>query len=211
MGRFLFSGDDVFKPIAALSGGERGRVALAKLALGGSNLLLLDEPTNHLDIPSQEVLEAVLADFEGTVLIVSHDRYLIRALATQIWAVDVPRDSDEREMVVYEGPYEEYLAWRDGTAMPSEPEPTPPPVEDTAPPRNDKPVMSKYERNRRLAQVEETIHKLEIQMVNLSGELATASESGDVDAVSWLGEDYANTEEQLNALMAEWEALLAEQ
>src|SRR5690606_24596951 len=74
---FLFTGDDVFKPISALSGGERGRVALAKLALSGANLLLLDEPTNHLDIPSQEILEAVLADYNGTILLISHDRYLI--------------------------------------------------------------------------------------------------------------------------------------
>ena len=88
LAKFLFSGDDVFKKVAVLSGGERGRVALAKLALAGANLLLLDEPTNHLDIPSQEVLQPVLADFPGTILLVSHDRYLIDALATQIWSVE---------------------------------------------------------------------------------------------------------------------------
>ncbi|MCA9909100.1 MAG: ABC-F family ATP-binding cassette domain-containing protein, partial [Anaerolineae bacterium] len=74
LGQFLFSGDDVFRPISSLSGGERGRVALAKLALSDANLLLLDEPTNHLDIESQEILQNVLADFDGTILIVSHDR-----------------------------------------------------------------------------------------------------------------------------------------
>ena len=79
LGRFLFSGDDVFRPISSLSGGERGRVALAKLALQGANLLLLDEPTNHLDIDSQEVLQGVLALFDGTILLVSHDRYLVDA------------------------------------------------------------------------------------------------------------------------------------
>src|SRR5690606_1495346 len=74
LAQYLFTGDDVFRPISTLSGGERGRVALAKLALSGANLLLLDEPTNHLDIDSQEVLQPVLDDFPGTVLLVSHDR-----------------------------------------------------------------------------------------------------------------------------------------
>src|SRR5690606_23603614 len=74
LGQFLFQGDDVFRPISTLSGGERGRVALAKLALAGANFLMLDEPTNHLDIASQEILQNVLAGFEGTILLVSHDR-----------------------------------------------------------------------------------------------------------------------------------------
>jgi ATP-binding cassette subfamily F protein 3 len=87
LGRFLFSGDDVFKQIANLSGGERGRVALAVLALQGANFLLLDEPTNQLDIQSQEMLEQVLDRFDGTILFVSHDRYFIDALATQVWVV----------------------------------------------------------------------------------------------------------------------------
>src|SRR4030042_6867274 len=88
LARFLFTGEDAFKPVAVLSGGERGRLALAKLALDGANLLLLDEPTNHLDIPSQEILQEVLDEFKGTILLVSHDRYLIDALATQIWEID---------------------------------------------------------------------------------------------------------------------------
>jgi len=87
--------------VAVLSGGERGRLALAKLSLTDANLLLLDEPTNHLDIPSQEILQAVLADFGGTILLVSHDRYLIDALGTQIWEID-PRAAS---MIVFEGMY----------------------------------------------------------------------------------------------------------
>ncbi|MGB9673944.1 MAG: ribosomal protection-like ABC-F family protein, partial [Anaerolineales bacterium] len=87
LARFQFYGDDAYKKVAVLSGGERGRLALAKLSLSDANLLLLDEPTNHLDIPSQEILQAVLADYNGTILLVSHDRYLIDALATQIWEV----------------------------------------------------------------------------------------------------------------------------
>ena len=92
LGRFLFSGDDVYKQISQLSGGERSRVALAKLTMENANFLLLDEPTNHLDILSQEVLEDVLTSFPGTILFVSHDRYLIDALATHVWAVEKGAD-----------------------------------------------------------------------------------------------------------------------
>jgi ATP-binding cassette subfamily F protein 3 len=85
---YLFRGDDVFKQVGGLSGGERGRLALAMLALHGANLLLLDEPTNHLDIQAQEALEQVLAEFGGTILLVTHDRYLVERLATQIWRIE---------------------------------------------------------------------------------------------------------------------------
>lgn len=87
LGTFMFRGDDVFKQVGDLSGGERGRLALAMLAQNGANLLLLDEPTNHLDIQAQEALQQVLEDFPGTILMVSHDRYLIDQLATHIWDV----------------------------------------------------------------------------------------------------------------------------
>src|ERR1700736_6780062 len=87
LGRLLFRGDDAFKVIRSLSGGEKSRVALAKLMLDDAGLLLLDEPTNHLDIPAQEMLEEALQDFEGTIVFVSHDRYFIDAIATRLWVV----------------------------------------------------------------------------------------------------------------------------
>ncbi len=96
LGRFLFSGEDVFKPIAALSGGERQRLSLAKLLLDGPNLLLLDEPTNHLDIPSREALEAALREFPGTMIIATHDRYLLERLATRILTIESQRLADFR-------------------------------------------------------------------------------------------------------------------
>src|SRR3989475_11968227 len=102
LGRFLFSGDDVFKPISALSGGERSRVALAKLTLQGSNLLVLDEPTNHLDLQSRQFLEEVLGEFEGTLLFVSHDRYFIDSLATKIWVIE------DGVLIPYWGNYTDY-------------------------------------------------------------------------------------------------------
>ena len=88
LARFLFKGDDVFKHTSVLSGGEKNRLALAKLFLHGHNFLLLDEPTNHLDIYAREALEHALSDFGGTILFVSHDRYFIDKLATKLWVLD---------------------------------------------------------------------------------------------------------------------------
>lgn len=88
LGAFLFRGDDIYKNIGNLSGGERARIKLLKLVLGGANVLLLDEPTNHFDIQSCEVLEKALESFDGTVLIVTHDRYLVRRMADRVLYLD---------------------------------------------------------------------------------------------------------------------------
>ena len=108
LARYLFSGDDVFKKVKVLSGGEKGRLSLAILALQGANLLLLDEPMNHLDIDSQELLQSVMKSYEGTIILVSHDRYLIDAVGTQIWEV-MPAD---HQLQVYSGTYSQYRDWK---------------------------------------------------------------------------------------------------
>ena len=104
---FLFTGDDVFKLIGDLSGGERGRVSLAKLMLSEANFLILDEPTNHLDITSKEILERALNDYTGTVLYVSHDRYFINQTATRILELV------NQTFVNYIGNYDYYLEKKD--------------------------------------------------------------------------------------------------
>jgi ATP-binding cassette subfamily F protein 3 len=215
LAQFLFTGDDVFRPVSTLSGGERGRLALAKMALDGANFLLLDEPTNHLDIPSQEILQDVLDAFNGTILLVSHDRYLIDALATQIW------DVQPGKMTVFEGPYQEYLqareASRQGEREPQaarvEPKPAasqPANGKPAKPGKPEKQALSPFQRERRLQEIEQRIHKLEIRLVELSGELGEASAAGAVDRVRDLGETYNATEGELEHAMHEWEALLEE-
>lgn len=104
LGRFVFSGDDVYKPVRVLSGGERSRVALARLLLEHPNVLVLDEPTNHLDITSRDALRDVLGDFDGTLLFVSHDRYLIGALARELWVVE------DGTLARFAGTYGEYVS-----------------------------------------------------------------------------------------------------
>ena len=214
LAKFLFTGDDVFKKVAVLSGGERGRVALAKLALQGANLLLLDEPTNHLDIPSQEILEAVLADFPGTILLVSHDRYLIDALATQVWAVD------EGTLEVFQGSWSEYAAWREAkeegrrvkderqtsksqTPNPKSRKPADPNLQSAI--RNQK--SQERKRAARLSELENTIAALEARLAEITRDLESAG--ADVARVTALGEEYALVEAQLSARLEEWGRLAA--
>jgi ATP-binding cassette subfamily F protein 3 len=208
LGPFLFQGDDVFRPIETLSGGERGRVALAKLALSGANLLLLDEPTNHLDIDSQEILQNVLANFEGTILLVSHDRYLIEALATQIWAVS------PGQLEVFEGSYREFVGSKALTPNPSpsgEKNPTPqPPLHamESSVPVKPKHGLNPYQLEKRIQQVEAQIHQLEVQLSDLTDALTQASTAGDSARVYQLGEQYTQTEQELDLAMTEWATLV---
>ncbi|HVU14507.1 MAG TPA: ABC-F family ATP-binding cassette domain-containing protein [Phototrophicaceae bacterium] len=204
LGQFLFQGDDVFRPIYTLSGGERGRVALAKLALAGANFLLLDEPTNHLDIDSQEILQNVLADFNGTILLVSHDRYLIDALATQIWSVSPGR------MDVFKGTYREFVdARRNGVETnASGTKSAAPPTNGQAKAAEKKHGLNPYQLQKRIAELEALIPQLEQRLAEIIAEMGTASASADGKRVRSLGEAYTQTEAELHATMTEWERLI---
>ncbi len=202
LAKFLFTGDAVFKKVEVLSGGERGRVALAKLALEGANFLLLDEPTNHLDIPSQEILEAVLSDFEGTILLVSHDRYLIDALATQIWSLEAGR------LETFKGSYREFVEWREMKETKSQTPTSKIPKTKGKPEeaRAAKPSAEERRRTQKAEELELIIESLERRLAEISAELEAAGT--DVEKVRVLGEEYVQVESDLAARLAEWERLL---
>ncbi len=198
LGSYLFSGDMVDKRIIDLSGGERGRVALAVLSLQGANVLLLDEPTNHLDLNSQEILQDVLADFEGTLLLVTHDRYLVDALATHVWAIE------DNRINVYEGNYSEFVAARLAVRakVEAKAESSKQIAVAKAKPKADK---SEKERQKRANKLEQTIADLEARLTELSRQIETAK-AGDVAA---LGTEYAKAEREMQTLIDEWAKIAA--
>ncbi len=203
LGAYRFSGDEVFKRVRDLSGGEQARVALAVLVLQGANVLVLDEPTNHLDIPSQELLERVLADFDGSVLMVTHDRYLIRALGDRVWAI---QDGELEEFVSYEAYREEE---RQRRVRSRDNERTRARSEESGA-RSDERKRRKRARREieRAASVraefEERIQELETRQAELAGQLAAASREQAVSRVRELGEEYGEVEQHLEELLAEW-------
>jgi len=205
LARFLFTGDDVFKTVAVLSGGERGRLALACLALQGANLLLLDEPTNHLDLSSQETLQAILQAFDGTILLVSHDRYLIDALASQIWEA-LPAEGVLR---VFEGTYSEYKAVIQAEAAAAGRD-TASSTEDAAPtPSPEAPRLSKHEQRRRQQRqdaLEQQISALEEQLKIITRQLENPP--ADPASVEKLSREYLALHQELEERVREWERML---
>jgi len=202
LGRFLFHGDEVFKRIGDLSGGERSRVALAKLTLREPNFLLLDEPTTHLDLPSQEVLQDVLVNFHGTILLVSHDRYLIDALATQVWVLENGR------LRVYQGDYGAYLAQREAEGRQAAERAAKKQAQAQTQKRPESQERARrreaQQRAQRMAQLEEEIAALEARLDELSRELTIASSARALDKVRALGVEYEQVEAELNQRLAEW-------
>ncbi len=200
LARYLFTGEDVFRPVATLSGGERGRLALAKLALNGANLLLLDEPTNHLDIDSQEVLEEVLAQFSGTILLVSHDRYLINALATQIWS------ATPGSMAIFNGTYQAFITSRN-TQTESQTKAANGSTGSGKPKQSNKHGLNPFQLKQKLTEIEAQIEKLEGRLEDLTAAIGDASADGNAQQVHDLGVEYSQTEADLEAMMVEWEQL----
>lgn len=226
LAQYLFRGDDVFKQISQLSGGERGRLALSILALTGANYLLLDEPTNHLDIQSQEVLQTVLEQFDGTIVMVSHDRYLVNRLATQIWEIQ------DEHLHVFKGSYTDYQADRaaektrleaDAAAKAADWVPSPletSTAEQTTPLTLEwidelvdpaqvekKRKEAKKGKTRSLAQLIDEIEDAEDLLEQIDRDLASAQEVGDETEIARLEALQAETQTIFDELIAVWEEM----
>lgn len=219
----LFSGDNIFKQVSDLSGGERSRVALTKLTLTDANFLILDEPTNHLDLDSQEVLTGVLANYDGTILFVSHDRAFIDDLATQTWTFDGDK------LLAWDGNYSEYVAEkaRRQQVLEAATQPATKPATKPAARQNGKPeptpkidlreqgkAAQRQDRNaqrdrsnllKRRDAVEGRISDLEARLNSVSDALTAATERRDLEAIVRLGTEYTQLEAALEAAYSDWQ------
>ena len=203
---FLFTGDDVFKQISALSGGERGRLSLAKLMLSPCNLLILDEPTNHLDIVSREILEDALSAYEGTLLFVSHDRYFINRLAERTLELG------SRGLTEYLGNYDDYLekkAALSAAAFQGGGTDSGKVLTDSALRRREKKEAETKRRRQEneLKKTEEQIEALEERLTALEEEMGLPENSTDPQKLMTLDKEAASIRKDLDGLYEKWETL----
>ncbi|MBO1628403.1 ABC-F family ATP-binding cassette domain-containing protein [Bacillus arachidis] len=209
LGNFLFTGDDVLKPVSSLSGGQKARLALAKLMMQKSNLLILDEPTNHLDLNSKEILENALIDYPGTLLFVSHDRYFINRVTTTV--VELSTDGAQE----YLGDYDYYIEKKNEMIERAEFEQQ---EEDTPIQKNiaqeklnylEEKERKKLERQRirKIEDIEQNIAKLEEEIATLEEELCLPEVYADYERASEITTTKQTKQEQLEKFMAEWEEL----
>ncbi len=204
LARFLFRGDDVFKSTSALSGGERSRLALARLLITEPNLLILDEPTTHLDIPSREALESMLGNYGGTMLFVSHDRRLISLLATQLWIVE------DGEANLFRGNFEEWMRHRRSAAQiqPSTSAVAAPKTRSRQTDRQRRTsAAQKRAKQAVIRDYEEQIGNLEAQLSEINAALESATERQDIPEITRLGERYNATQSRLDQAWEDWSEL----
>ena len=215
LGCFLFSGDDVEKKIKVLSGGEKARVALAKVIISKANFLMLDEPTNHLDIHSVDLLAEALNKYEGTIILVSHDRYFISKTANVIWEIE------DHKIKVFKGGYEEYVQWKERMqrskvegAGPKAEEKNVAASEQTK--SNHKPEILNLDREQKkelqrlqkqFSKLEEEINQLNANKTNLEAELAKPENYSDKNKFLQLEKDYNIIQQKIASLNSNYEQL----
>jgi len=207
LGCFLFTGDDVFKKIRVLSGGEKSRVALAKALTADANFLILDEPTNHLDMQSVNILIQALQQYQGTFILVSHDRYVLDKLANKIWFIE------DRQIKEYPGTYAEYEEWQTKRTVPKQN--IAEPKKEERPPVNNgkaKPVADEKDKqlkklNQTLLKLEEDVSELENSVKEAENELAQEEIYSDHVKLIAANQRYQLLNDQLEAKKNEWEAL----
>jgi ATP-binding cassette subfamily F protein 3 len=213
LGCFMFSGDDVFKPLGVLSGGERNRYAMAKMLVSPANMLLLDEPTNHLDLRAKDVLLDAIRNFTGTVLFVSHDRYFIDGLATRVFEVEAGR------VHIYPGNYEDYL-WRkqggpekviESLAKETRQPVAPPPPVEAPPPEVPAAAPVKRLNPIKLRQLEDRLNFAEEEIPRLESAIAAAEaklgQYTSADEAQRTAAELDRLRDQRATLLAEWEEL----
>ncbi|MFD1165389.1 ABC-F family ATP-binding cassette domain-containing protein [Sphingobacterium daejeonense] len=207
LGSFLFTGDDVFKKIKVLSGGEKSRVALAKALTADANFLVLDEPTNHLDMASVNILIQALQQYEGSFIVVSHDRYFLDNIANKIWFIE------NKEIKEYPGSYQEYEEWNSKRVIKpeikQEKKPKEEPKKEKAAPTEDvKRIIQK--KNKELSLLEEKIEEQEVLVKRLETELAQEDIYSDAVKLQEYTRNYNSEKVKLETLQQDWE-LLAEE
>jgi ATP-binding cassette subfamily F protein 3 len=208
LGSFLFTGDDVFKKIKVLSGGEKSRVALAKALTADANFLVLDEPTNHLDMQSVNILIQALEQYEGTFIVVSHDRYFLDNVANKIWFIE------DQKIKIYPGTYAEYDEWASKRKLePKAAVPSPQPKKEEKKPEPVKQQQSdnKFQQlkklNQDLAKMEEQIADLEKTVKQLEAQLTDDKIYTDSNKLKDTNANYSQKQAELKQIQQKWEAL----
>ena len=208
MGSFLFTGDDVFKKIKVLSGGEKSRVALAKALTADANFLVLDEPTNHLDMQSVNILIQALEQYEGTFIVVSHDRYFLDNVANKIWFIE------DQKIKIYPGTYAEYDEWAAKRKLePKTDIPAPQPKKEEKKPEPAKQPQgeNKFQQlkklNQDLAKMEEQISELEKVVKQLEAQLADDKIYTDSNKLKDTNASYTQKQAELKQVQQKWEDL----
>lgn len=210
LGQFLFSGDQVFKPVEVLSGGEKSKLALAKLLISGPNILFLDEPTNHQDISAKSVLEEAFLGYDGTILCISHDRHFIETLATDIWEIY------NEGLIQYHGGYDYYLEKRaefrerfdkQKKSASKKAEHKVLTVDDTFDAKATTPLKQKQNQQKQLAKIEKQIEQLEAEIKTLESELLKPEFQTDYQQLQVLGNQLTQKQEELALSNQQWEEL----
>ena len=199
LARFLFKGEEIFEQVKSLSGGERGRLALARLLITEPNVLILDEPTTHLDIPSREALETMLQDFDGSVIFVSHDRHLISLLANNLWFVD------DGQIHEFEGTYDDWLESNRKNTFSNQKidQKIEIPVKKSSKKKAPQNKKSKSVKPHSI-DISESIEALENEIKQIEQKLDEASNSGDLDLIIDLGEKHASLTSKMEKALSSW-------
>ncbi|AMR34515.1 ABC transporter ATP-binding protein [Mucilaginibacter sp. PAMC 26640] len=210
LGSFLFTGDDVFKKIKVLSGGEKSRVALAKALTADANFLVLDEPTNHLDMASVNILIQALDQYEGTVIVVSHDRYFLDNVANKIWFIE------DQKIKQYPGTYAEYDEWNakrklEPKAAAPAPQPKKEEKKEVAPVKQNQPGDNKHQQlkklNQDLSKLEEQIAAIEKEIKAMEAQLADNKIFNQAEKMKQINNNYQLKKMELGKNQQLWEAL----